>query len=147
LFRSDRERHCTLQWSYGEPSTVEGTIMVNRKQHALRIKRIYEAPAADDGTRILVDRLWPRGVRKENAALDAWIKNAAPSPDLRKWFNHDPERFEEFASRYRAELKHNAALDEIRALLKENTVTLLYAAHDPDCNHALVLADYLREHG
>ncbi len=111
-----------------------------------RIKRIYEPPAADDGARVLVDRLWPRGVRKQDAALTLWLKDVAPSPELRKWFNHDPERLQEFARRYRAELAHNAAINQLQELVKNEPVTLLYAARDPMCNHARVLADYLIQH-
>jgi uncharacterized protein YeaO (DUF488 family) len=112
---------------------------------ALRIKRIYEPPAREDGARILVDRLWPRGVSKKTAALTAWPKEIAPSASLRKWFGHDPERWSEFRRRYRAELKANdAAVQSLRELLARNSMTLLYAAHDPAHNHALVLADYLK---
>jgi uncharacterized protein YeaO (DUF488 family) len=114
--------------------------------NALHIKRVYEAPARSDGARILVDRLWPRGIRKQDAALTAWIKDVAPTPELRKWFNHDPERFKEFSRRYRAELAHNDAIEQLESLLKEGPVTLLYAARDPECNHALILANYLRKH-
>lgn len=111
----------------------------------IEIKRVYEKPSASDGIRVLVDRLWPRGIKKEVAALDHWDKDLAPSPDLRKWFDHKPERFEEFARRYRAELKRSPAVDAAHAYMKKGHVTLLYAAHDPKCNHALVLADYLRK--
>ena len=108
-----------------------------------QIKRIYDE-LADDGYRVLVDRLWPRGVSKERAALDEWCKDIAPSPDLRKWFGHDPERFEEFTARYEDELSHNAGLKDILAgWRKHQKVTLLYAAHDPQVNHALVLQKYL----
>jgi uncharacterized protein YeaO (DUF488 family) len=112
----------------------------------LRIKRIYEPPAVDDGARVLVDRLWPRGVRKQDAAVMRWLKEVAPSPELRKWFNHDPARLQEFGRRYRAELAHNSAVDQLDELLKNGPVTLLYAARDPVCNHARVLADYLIRH-
>lgn len=112
---------------------------------ALRIKRIYEPSAREDGVRILVDRLWPRGVNKKSAALTLWLKEIAPSPALRKWFGHDPERWSEFRRRYRAELKANdAAVRNLREVLGREPVTLLYAAHDPAHNHALVLADYLK---
>ncbi len=112
---------------------------------ALRIKRIYDRPAGQDGARILVDRLWPRGVTKKSAALALWLKEVAPSPALRKWFGHDPERWSEFRRRYRAELRANeTAVSNLRALLSRGSVTLLYAAHDPAHNHALVLADYLK---
>jgi uncharacterized protein YeaO (DUF488 family) len=110
----------------------------------LQIKRIYEPAAAADGTRVLVDRLWPRGVSKQRAKLELWLKEVAPTPALRKWFNHDPARWQEFGRRYRTELAANAiAVARLRDLLKNGAVTLLYAAHDPQHNHALVLAGFL----
>jgi uncharacterized protein YeaO (DUF488 family) len=112
----------------------------------LTIKRIYEPPGETDGLRILVDRLWPRGVSKEDAALDLWLKEVAPTPELRTWFGHEPARFEEFSARYRAELEANPALDRLLEAAKEaEVVTLLYAARDPDCNHAVVLRDFARD--
>lgn len=108
------------------------------------IKRVYEDPAPDDGCRVLVDRLWPRGVSRERAHLDAWLKDVAPSPDLRTWWDHDPARLDEFAARYRDELDANPAVDELRAILAgHDVVTLLYAARSETVNHAAVLADYL----
>ncbi len=120
-------------------------------RHALaggvRIKRVYEPRAADDGLRVLVDRLWPRGLTREAAALDYWLKDCAPSPALRTWFGHEPARFAAFSARYDEELDANpAALAELRAVLARGAVTLLYAARDPHCNHALVLAAYLAAH-
>lgn len=113
----------------------------------IRIKRVYDPPDASDGTRVLVDRLWPRGVRKENAGLTCWLKAIAPSPGLRAWFGHDPQRYGEFARRYRAELAGNKdEVTRLEELVKQGAVTLVYAAHDQDHNHALVLADYLRDH-
>lgn len=115
----------------------------------LRCRRVYDGPEAGDGARVLVDRLWPRGLRREAAALDAWEKGVAPSTELRRWFGHDPSRFEEFSARYRAELDASEAAAELsercRALLARGPVTLLYAARDERCNHALVLAGWLRE--
>lgn len=115
----------------------------------LRCRRVYDGPEAGDGARVLVDRLWPRGLRREAAALDAWEKGVAPSTELRRWFGHDPSRFEEFSARYRAELDASEAAAEFsersRALLARGPVTLLYAARDERCNHALVLAGWLRE--
>jgi uncharacterized protein YeaO (DUF488 family) len=111
---------------------------------SLRIKRVYEPPAPDDGVRILVDRLWPRGLSKEAAALDHWFKDIAPSPELRTWFDHREDRFDEFKQRYRLELKANPALADFRKLTKSGKVTLLYAAHDQKVNHAVVLADYIQ---
>lgn len=115
---------------------------------ALRIKRIYDDASADDGCRVLVDRLWPRGVAKERARLDAWLKDVAPSPALRTWWNHDPDRLDEFAVRYRVELDTDPdtvrALAGLRELAAEHpTTTLLYGAKDPHVNHARILADYL----
>lgn len=112
----------------------------------IRIKRVYEAPEGSDGKRILVDRLWPRGLKKEDAALDGWDKDVAPSPALRKWFGHDPDRWTEFQRRYEAELKHDP--QAAKALLEQygkKRFTLLYAAHDEEHNHALVLARFLKK--
>lgn len=108
------------------------------------LKRIYEEASAADGVRVLVDRLWPRGVSKENAKLDLWLKDIAPTPELRRWWDHDAALMDEFTVRYRAELDGNPATDELRRLVDANgTVTLLYGAHDPSVNHARVLRDYL----
>lgn len=115
----------------------------------VRIKRVYEDASDDDGARVLVDRLWPRGVSKERAALDDWLKDAAPTPDLRTWWDHDPERMDEFAQRYRAELAdgNDAAADAVARLRDlasgSGGVTLLYGAKDPEVNHAKVLRNYL----
>ena len=109
-----------------------------------RIKRVYEPPTATDGTRVLVDRLWPRGIRKADAKLDYWMKDVAPSPSLRQWFGHDPERFAEFRRRYGNELRGLPALAQLRKLGKSKVVTLLYGAHDPNINHAAVLLNALR---
>jgi uncharacterized protein YeaO (DUF488 family) len=114
----------------------------------IHLKRIYDLPSRDDGARVLIDRLWPRGIRKEDTKLTLWLKEIAPSPALRAWFGHDPARFGEFSRRYRAELMANGeAVGRIDALLKKGRVTLLYAAHDPAHNQAVVLADYLRKRG
>lgn len=110
----------------------------------LKIKRVYGEPEKSDGIRILVDRLWPRGVSKEDAHLDYWLKDVAPSPDLRKWFNHKPERFDEFSKKYKAELKDESIVQEIIDLLKTNNVTLLYAAKSQTINHAIVLKNYIQ---
>jgi uncharacterized protein YeaO (DUF488 family) len=110
----------------------------------LRLKRAYEPAEPDDGTRILIDRLWPRGVSKDKAALDDWMKDIAPSTALRQWFGHDPARWAAFQHRYRAELRHHAPeLDHIRALAGTRTVTLVYSAHDEAHNDAVVLRDVL----
>ena len=110
----------------------------------LRLKRAYEAVADDDGERILVERLWPRGVSKERAHLADWLKEIAPSVELRKWFNHEPAKWPEFQKRYRAELAgHEALLEQLRKRATAGTVTLVYAAHDEEHNAALVLHDML----
>ncbi|HXR94874.1 MAG TPA: DUF488 family protein [Rhizomicrobium sp.] len=110
---------------------------------SIALKRVYDSPKASDGFRVLVDRLWPRGLTKEKAALDLWAKEVAPSPGLRREFNHKPEKFAEFKKLYRFELSKNPALAAFRQELKRPKVTLLFAAHDPRVNHAVVLADYL----
>jgi uncharacterized protein YeaO (DUF488 family) len=111
-----------------------------------KLKRVYDEPAAGDGYRVLVDRLWPRGMTKEQAGLDAWLRDIAPSPALRTWFGHRPDRFAEFDVRYREELSQNAKVADLRALLAQHgTVTLLYAAKDPQVNHAVVLRNFLIE--
>lgn len=110
----------------------------------IAVKRVYDPPSGADGSRVLVDRLWPRGLTKEKAALDLWAKDLAPSPGLRKEFNHRPERFAEFTRHYLAELKVNPAVQAFRAELTRAKVTLLFGAHDLVHNHALVLADFLK---
>ncbi|MDB5611012.1 MAG: hypothetical protein JWP25_7912 [Bradyrhizobium sp.] len=110
---------------------------------SILIKRVYEQPSPGDGVRILVDRLWPRGVRKEAAALDFWNKDVAPTPGLRTWFDHRPDRFAEFKKRYIDELKSNPAVSEVLGQIGRKKSTLLYAARDPAINHAVVLAEFL----
>jgi uncharacterized protein YeaO (DUF488 family) len=106
----------------------------------IKLKRIYDAPSVDDGYRVLVDRLWPRGVSKEKAKLDEWNKEVAPSPELRKWFDHKRERFDEFARHYSQELKDKKeTLDKLRENAKDKSLCLLYAARDPEINHVVVL--------
>lgn len=109
-----------------------------------QIKRVYEPASPKDGIRVLVDRLWPRGLKKTDAHLASWMKDIAPTPTLRQWFSHEPERFPEFKRRYAAELKANPALPELRKLGKGHRVTLLYGAHDSQINHAVVLLSALR---
>lgn len=114
----------------------------------IRIRRIYDDPAASDGQRILVDRLWPRGVAKADAELDAWAKDVAPSSDLRTWYGHDEDRAEEFAERYRHELSEGEAkqaLDDLLERAADGRLTLLTATKDVDASHVPVLADVLRE--
>lgn len=116
-----------------------------------QIKRIYEPLEETDGIRLLVDRLWPRGIAKERAQLDDWIKDLAPSSQLRTWFGHKEENFEEFAVHYRSELEENpqaqAAAQQAILQSKEKMVTLLYGAKDPQINHAIILKGYLEEKG
>ncbi|WP_417538480.1 DUF488 domain-containing protein [Marinobacter sp.] len=116
----------------------------------IRIKRAYEDAARSDGPRILVDRIWPRGVAKEDADLEAWLKGLAPSTELRKWFDHDPEKWKEFRQRYLKELKASKegdtadALKELQAILKEHKrITLVFAAKDTEHNNAVALRDFL----
>lgn len=112
---------------------------------SIKIKRVYEPAVRTDGLRVLVDRLWPRGVRKEAAELDLWCKDIAPTPELRKWFDHREDRFTEFKKRYLQELKGNSAVPELLQFIKTRNSTLLYGAHDPAINHAVVLADFLKK--
>lgn len=110
----------------------------------IRLKRAYEPPSAADGTRVLVERLWPRGLSKREAAIDLWLKEIAPSTELRKWFAHDVAKWKEFQARYREELAHrDAAIEILRERIRGGTVTLIYAAKDEEHNGALVLKDYL----
>ncbi|MBT1696819.1 DUF488 domain-containing protein [Fulvivirgaceae bacterium PWU4] len=110
------------------------------------IKRIYESPVAQDGYRILIDRLWPRGIKKESAAIDLWLKEVAPSPELRTWFNHDPEKWTTFQKKYKLELKNNPAWRALRQLAGQHkALTLLFAAKDEKHNHAVLLARLLNK--
>lgn len=115
----------------------------------LRYKRIYETPVEADGFRVLVDKLWPRGMKKENAEIDLWAKEIAPSNELRRWFSHTPERYDEFKQRYRQELSENSASQEFKDLcvqkLHDHNVTLLYGAKNEKYNHAVVLKEWLAE--
>lgn len=111
----------------------------------LRVKRVYEPASDEDGTRVLVDRLWPRGRTRRAAAVAVWLKAIAPSAALRKWFHHDPARWSEFRKRYRAELDENwDAVARLRDLIGGGRVTLLYGLRDTEHNHALILAEYCR---
>ena len=112
------------------------------------LKRVYEAPSASDGTRVLVERLWPRGLSKERAHVDVWLKEVAPSAELRKWYSHDPAKLDEFRRRYEAELAvepAHAALLELRELAARGHVTLVFATHDAELSNAAVLRDLLRD--
>jgi uncharacterized protein YeaO (DUF488 family) len=123
-----------------------GNERARRNDPMLRIKRVYEPPAREDGRRMLVERLWPRGMKKEALAADAWMKEVAPSGELRRWFAHEVDRWEEFRRKYRKELDANpSAWAPLVDLERHGNVTLLYSAHDPLHNGAVVLRDYLME--
>ena len=112
----------------------------------IKVKRVYEKPSQEDGTRLLVDRLWPRGVTKKSADIYIWLKEIAPSDNLRQWFSHDPQKWDEFKRRYRKELKEpvkSAILEQVKKLAKEDTITLLFAAKEEEYNNALALKDIL----
>lgn len=110
----------------------------------VRVKRVYERASRSDGTRLLVERLWPRGMRKEALPLDRWLRDVAPSPELRRWYGHDPRKWPEFRRRYRAELDANPdAWHPIVETARSGMVTLLYSARDAERNSAIVLRDYL----
>ena len=110
----------------------------------IKIKRVYKPPSKDDGTRILVDRLWPRGVSKEKAKIDLWLKEIAPTTELRKWFDHDPDKWQRFRGRYKTELRHNGeAVKTLKAMARQGPITLVYAARDERHNEAVVLRQFL----
>ncbi len=118
------------------------------RKPTIHLKRAYEAPERSDGKRILVERLWPRGLTKEEAHLDAWVKDVAPSAELRKWYAHDPEKWPEFQRRYRAELESNPeGVAELRQAMGARPVTFVFAAKDPVRNSATLLRTYLLEGG
>jgi uncharacterized protein YeaO (DUF488 family) len=113
----------------------------------LKTKRVYEDAQTSDGVRFLVERLWPRGIKKDDLKMKTWLKEVAPSPELRKWFAHDPDKWSEFQKRYRAELKTNSeAWKPIVEAARHGTVTLLYSARDEEHNSALVLKSFLEKH-
>lgn len=110
----------------------------------IKLKRVYDGESADDGTRYLIERLWPRGVKKSSLRIDAWLKDAGPSTELRKWFGHDPEKWQEFRRRYFAELDRTPdAWAPIHDAARQGTVTLLYSSHDTEHNNAVALKDYI----
>jgi uncharacterized protein YeaO (DUF488 family) len=112
----------------------------------IKLKRVYEEPAKADGERILVERLWPRGLSKERAKVSLWLKEIAPSPELRKWFGHDPDKWNEFRSRYTKELKGKKELTELlKRKAREGMITLVYAARDEEHNSALILKQFLQK--
>lgn len=129
---------------YSDDATLGEVMKTERK---VQVHRVYEEPAKQDGTRVLVDRIWPRGLSRDKAHLDEWCKQIAPSTALRKWYAHDPERFEEFGRRYRAELKEPErveALEHLRELAKKQTLTLLTATRHAEISEAVVLADLIQ---
>lgn len=122
-----------------------------KKATTIKVKRVYAPPSGEDGVRVLVDRLWPRGLPKARAAVDLWLKDIGPSLALRKWFNRDPSRWGEFKNRYAEELdalgKRSPAVAALTAAARSGRVTLLFGARDEQVNHATVLLEWLREHG
>ena len=117
---------------------------MSRRSPRPGVKRVYEPPEASDGTRVLVDRIWPRGLTKEHVGVDVWLKDIAPSAGLRTWFGHDPNRWREFHKRYFEELRANhAVVEHLTDLVSTGKVTLLFGAHDTERNNAVALADYL----
>lgn len=135
-------------WVYKMQDTLMKLIFIinSISMGTVKIKRIYEPVQEQDGVRILVDRLWPRGVKKETAHLDGWMKAIAPSAELRKWFHHDPHSWDHFQLKYTQELSQNDAVKELLRYIKDNkTTTLLYAAQDEHHNHALVLQHFINE--
>jgi uncharacterized protein YeaO (DUF488 family) len=115
-----------------------------RKNAMLKLKRAYEPASREDGQRFLVERLWPRGVKKTSLRLDAWLKDVAPTAQLRQWFSHDPKRWDEFRQRYKAELERDSQVcDPILKAARRGTVTLIYSSHDSEHNNAVALRDYL----
>jgi len=126
-------------------SMIKATLVTTQKL-SIALKRAYDEPSASDGTRVLVERLWPRGVSKEHAHINLWLKDVAPSNGLRKWFNHDPQKFQEFRRRYENELKSQAsqeALTRLREIAKERQLTLIFAARDTEHSSAVILKDLL----
>ena len=112
----------------------------------IRVKRVYEPPSEEDGQRILVERLWPRGLTKEKAKIDLWLKEVSPSPELRKWFSHDDSKWDEFCDRYRKELDANVeSVRKIMDLASKGTVTMVFAARDAEHNSAVLLNEYIEE--
>src|SRR5574341_2678683 len=125
------------------PSQPAATMAGKRSRPAIRLKRVYESPTKEDGLRILVEKLWPRGFTKERAAVDVWLKEIAPSPELRRWYGHDLAKWGEFQKRYWAELtRRTEAVAELQRLLKRSVVTFVYAARDEAHNSAAVLKQF-----
>jgi uncharacterized protein YeaO (DUF488 family) len=127
---------------------MKGGHIMTEQQTAVALKRVYDEPAASDGTRVLVERLWPRGISKERAQIDLWLKEVAPSPELRTWFGHDPEKWTEFRRRYEAELasgEAHKALGTLRKMARQGPLTLIFAARDSQHTNAVVLRELLAQ--
>ncbi len=134
------------EWSdQDEHQMLYQMTLIKNTDFKIDIKRIYENPSAMDGYRIFVDRLWPRGLKKSEVHFDEWMKEVAPSPELRKWFGHKPENWLQFQKDYRKELQSNNTVNHLIEILNKRPITLLYAAHDRMHNHALVLQQYLKK--
>ncbi len=141
-------RHPSQKTSHSSRKKASKQIASSLPQRlgTIRLKRIYEAPASHDGSRVLVDRLWPRGLTKESAALDLWTREVAPSTALRKWFNHDHRRWEEFTHRYSLELEQQKdTVTRLRNMAKKGTLTLLFSASNQEWNNAVALKSYLEQ--
>ena len=129
---------------YSSPACLLHEVEESSGAGGVRLKRVYDKPARADGFRVLVDRLWPRGLTKDAARLDVWLRDVAPSTELRKWYGHEREKWPEFRRRYRAELRtHREQLEDLRLRATKETVTLLYASREADINHAVVLKELL----
>jgi uncharacterized protein YeaO (DUF488 family) len=139
------DRPFNLSQSMTAQQTAVELTMPAAAKPSIQLKRAYDPPSAKDGTRVLVDRLWPRGLRKVDAAIDEWIKDIAPSTELRRWFSHDPKRWLEFRRRYRTELSKNLTLvNELRKIVRKGRLTLVYSAHDEEHNNAVVLREVIK---
>jgi uncharacterized protein YeaO (DUF488 family) len=144
---ASNDKYYSFYLSYGLMDHVATHLRAGKEPRmSINVKRAYDRPSSDDGVRVLVDRLWPRGLRKEDLAVDFWLKDVAPSNALRRWFGHEPRRWAAFAAKYRAELANRThvlhLLDELR---RRGRITLLYGAHDMSHNHAVVLRDVLEK--
>ncbi|HEU4625473.1 MAG TPA: DUF488 family protein [Steroidobacteraceae bacterium] len=129
---------------YSSPACFLHELEEIEKTGGVRLKRAYDTPAREDGFRVLVDRLWPRGLKKEAARVDVWLRDLAPSTELRQWYEHEPKKWPEFRRRYRAELRaHATVLDDLRLRAAKEPVTLLFAGRDPSVSHARVLQELL----
>ena len=142
--RQERPQELQTPSGMAMAGSRRGEEMGRRKRFDISLKRVYEAPSETDGPRILVERLWPRGLTKDKASIQHWLRDIAPSPELRRWYGHRPERWPEFQARYRAELDANAdAVRALRALCSAGPVSFVFAARDAERNSAVVLKNYL----